>query len=83
LVIDDCISSGYPGIVEAVFTHAFFRTKLIPVCFAFNKGVFIYNPSKAHIKGLISTIANFATVNKYVFRKSDKGDELVIFERSS
>lgn len=80
LVIDDILSAGYPGISEALHRHKSFKKTLIPICYAFNKGVFIYKPTINNLNYAINKIRNFAKKEKKAFRKSDRDSSVIIFE---
>lgn len=81
LVVDDLLSFGYPGISEAVHRHKSFRRNLFPICYAFNKGVFIYKPSKLFYLTAILKLKKFVKRNKYNFYRADNDSALVILER--
>lgn len=80
LVIDDILSAGYPGISEALHRHKSFKKTIIPICYAFNKGVFIYKPTIKNINYAINKIKNFAKKEKKACRKSDIDSSVIIFE---
>lgn len=80
LVIDDFLSFGFPGISEAVHTHRSYKKDIFPVCYGFNKAVFVYKPSETYLSQVINKISTFIADNKYKSHVSDNDKSLVIIE---
>lgn len=80
LVVDDFLSFGFPGISEALHTHSSFKKDLFPVCYGFNKAVFVYKPSELYLIDVINGIKTFIQDNRLKSHKCDNDDSLVILE---
>lgn len=50
LIFDDMLHSNFPDIAEAIYTHDQYRKSFWPICFGFNKGVYLFNPQ--HVENI-------------------------------
>lgn len=70
IIIDDILNAGFPGIIEAVCTNQIYKKELFPICYGFNKGIFIYKPdTKDTMINIINYLIQFYNKNNYFIRK--------------
>lgn len=80
LVFDDFFNAVFPGVTEATHTHACYKKSLFPVCYAFNKGVFIYKPTEEYFATVMEETKQYIEKNGLKSRKCDNDDSLLIYE---
>ena len=74
LVVDDFLHPGFPDISEAVHRHRLFRTRLSPVAYAFNKGVFaLTDPGDARLGAWRDEIARRCAGLGFAVRRMHDG----------
>ncbi len=79
LVMDDFLSPGFPGVTEAVYTHETYKKTLFPVCYAFNKAVFVYQPAEKYFTAAREETKLFADDNMWKSHTDENG-ALIIHE---
>lgn len=80
LVFDDFLNQGFPGVTEATHTHVSYKKNLFPVCYAFNKAVFIYKPTEEYFAMVMEKTKQYIEKNGLKSRKCDNDDSLIIHE---
>ena len=78
IVFDDFLSPGFPGISEAIHTHPSYKRSLFPICYAFNKAVFVYKPRKNYLDERIDRTKQFAKENHFRWHQCDHDTSLVL-----
>lgn len=79
IIFDDIINPGVPGIAEAIFGHHYYKNRLFPVCYGFNKGVFLYKPNNRNMINLIKMLTTYYENNKYVVKNLE--DKSIVVEK--
>jgi len=81
VIVDDILNIGYPGIAESVFTHGTFKKSLLPILYAFNKGVFLYDVSEKYHQSVINDLSSLLDNDIYTTRKLHD-DSLMVYRQS-
>ncbi|MEO8637382.1 MAG: class I SAM-dependent methyltransferase [Candidatus Taylorbacteria bacterium] len=78
LVLDDFLNAGFPGLSEAIHLHPSYKKSLFPVCYAFNKAVFLYKPKEKYLEEVKNKIDDFVAKNVFKSHRSDRDNSVVI-----